>query len=264
MASDPGTGQTQPPLQQRGRARPQIQRFIPLNLGLVFHIVDRARSGQGLARAHLDVGGVFIDGFRNDAVGFLGEVLLQSTVQLGKLRPQGFLDESGRYPGHDGGASLPGITVGPDIVATQKRHKQPVRPRIAEGESEFDRRIDFGKRGQALSNPFPRFARGYLLSGRSRPVCEQGLDPPQFLDQSMVFDVVHSRVFVATRRNRSSARRFIRRKSRASQVCHHNEDEYSFVLRGRLGALLGDDLIVAEAERMRLSGTFQGRRQPWK
>lgn len=27
---------------------------------------------------------------------------------------------------------------------------------------------------------------------------------------------------------------------------HHREDEYSFVLRGRLGALLGDDVLVAE------------------
>jgi mannose-6-phosphate isomerase-like protein (cupin superfamily) len=28
---------------------------------------------------------------------------------------------------------------------------------------------------------------------------------------------------------------------------HHNEDEYSFVLRGSLGALLGEDEVVAEA-----------------
>jgi mannose-6-phosphate isomerase-like protein (cupin superfamily) len=28
---------------------------------------------------------------------------------------------------------------------------------------------------------------------------------------------------------------------------HHNEDEYSFVLSGRLGALLGDDVVTAEA-----------------
>jgi mannose-6-phosphate isomerase-like protein (cupin superfamily) len=28
---------------------------------------------------------------------------------------------------------------------------------------------------------------------------------------------------------------------------HHNEDEYSYVLRGRLGALLGDDVVIAEA-----------------
>ncbi|HMP03421.1 MAG TPA: cupin domain-containing protein [Gemmatales bacterium] len=28
---------------------------------------------------------------------------------------------------------------------------------------------------------------------------------------------------------------------------HHNEDEYSFVLTGRLGALLGDDVVTAEA-----------------
>jgi len=27
---------------------------------------------------------------------------------------------------------------------------------------------------------------------------------------------------------------------------HHNEDEYSYVIRGRLGALLGDDVVVAE------------------
>jgi mannose-6-phosphate isomerase-like protein (cupin superfamily) len=27
---------------------------------------------------------------------------------------------------------------------------------------------------------------------------------------------------------------------------HHNEDEYSFVLRGRLGALLGDEVLTAE------------------
>lgn len=27
---------------------------------------------------------------------------------------------------------------------------------------------------------------------------------------------------------------------------HHNEDEYSFVLKGALGALLGDDVLVAE------------------
>lgn len=29
--------------------------------------------------------------------------------------------------------------------------------------------------------------------------------------------------------------------------CHHNEDEYSYVLRGTLGALLGDDVVTAEA-----------------
>jgi mannose-6-phosphate isomerase-like protein (cupin superfamily) len=28
---------------------------------------------------------------------------------------------------------------------------------------------------------------------------------------------------------------------------HHNEDEYSYVLKGRLGALLGDEVVVAEA-----------------
>ena len=28
---------------------------------------------------------------------------------------------------------------------------------------------------------------------------------------------------------------------------HHNEDEFSFVIRGRLGALLGDDVVTAEA-----------------
>jgi mannose-6-phosphate isomerase-like protein (cupin superfamily) len=27
---------------------------------------------------------------------------------------------------------------------------------------------------------------------------------------------------------------------------HHNEDEYSFVLRGRLGALLGDEVVIAD------------------
>ena len=27
---------------------------------------------------------------------------------------------------------------------------------------------------------------------------------------------------------------------------HHNEDEYSYVLRGKMGALLGDDVVVAE------------------
>lgn len=27
---------------------------------------------------------------------------------------------------------------------------------------------------------------------------------------------------------------------------HHNEDEYSFVLKGRLGALLGDEVVIAE------------------
>jgi mannose-6-phosphate isomerase-like protein (cupin superfamily) len=27
---------------------------------------------------------------------------------------------------------------------------------------------------------------------------------------------------------------------------HHNEDEYSFVLKGRLGALLGDEVLIAE------------------
>jgi hypothetical protein len=27
---------------------------------------------------------------------------------------------------------------------------------------------------------------------------------------------------------------------------HHNEDEYSYVLKGSLGALLGDDVIIAE------------------
>ncbi len=27
---------------------------------------------------------------------------------------------------------------------------------------------------------------------------------------------------------------------------HHNEDEYSFVLRGSLGAMLGDDVVVAQ------------------
>ena len=27
---------------------------------------------------------------------------------------------------------------------------------------------------------------------------------------------------------------------------HHNEDEYSFVLKGKLGALLGDDVVIAE------------------
>lgn len=27
---------------------------------------------------------------------------------------------------------------------------------------------------------------------------------------------------------------------------HHNEDEYSFVLRGRLGALLGEDVVTAD------------------
>ena len=27
---------------------------------------------------------------------------------------------------------------------------------------------------------------------------------------------------------------------------HHNEDEYSYVLKGRLGALLGDDVVTAE------------------
>ncbi|HMP89521.1 MAG TPA: cupin domain-containing protein [Kiritimatiellia bacterium] len=28
---------------------------------------------------------------------------------------------------------------------------------------------------------------------------------------------------------------------------HHNEDEYSYVIKGKLGALLGDDVVVAEA-----------------
>ncbi|MCU0786851.1 MAG: cupin domain-containing protein [Verrucomicrobia bacterium] len=38
---------------------------------------------------------------------------------------------------------------------------------------------------------------------------------------------------------------------------HHNEDEYSYVLKGRLGALLGDDVVVAQ------TGTwlFKPRRQ---
>jgi mannose-6-phosphate isomerase-like protein (cupin superfamily) len=39
---------------------------------------------------------------------------------------------------------------------------------------------------------------------------------------------------------------------------HHDEDEYSFVLQGRLGALLGDDVVAAE------SGTWLfKRREQW-
>lgn len=29
--------------------------------------------------------------------------------------------------------------------------------------------------------------------------------------------------------------------------CHHNEDEYSYVITGTLGAILGDDVVTAEA-----------------
>lgn len=38
---------------------------------------------------------------------------------------------------------------------------------------------------------------------------------------------------------------------------HHNEDEYSYVLFGRLGAMLGDDIVTAEAG----SWVFKPRRQ---
>ena len=36
-------------------------------------------------------------------------------------------------------------------------------------------------------------------------------------------------------------------RSGGSLHYHHNEDEYSFVLRGTLGALLGDDVVTAKA-----------------
>jgi mannose-6-phosphate isomerase-like protein (cupin superfamily) len=36
------------------------------------------------------------------------------------------------------------------------------------------------------------------------------------------------------------------RKLAAQLHRHHREDEYSFVLRGRMGALLGDEMVIAE------------------
>jgi hypothetical protein len=142
----------------------------------------------GAALPLLRIPRIRVEHLRDDPGRELVEVILQGRLERVEFRPERFVDEPLRHPGHHGGPPLAAISVRGEAVAPEQGHEEAARPLVRQGKFVLDGGIDLLDVPQPGEDPLARPFRRDPLSFAARPG-EQGLDAPQLLDEPLF--VIH-------------------------------------------------------------------------